>query len=68
LFVGPIPDDMGICHRCDTPPCVNPDHLFLGTQKDNMADCAAKGRLATGEQHGSVTHPQCFNGKRHCRH
>lgn len=41
---GPIPAGMYICHRCDTPRCVNPDHLFLGTPSDNTRDAIAKGR------------------------
>lgn len=41
---GPIPKGMVICHRCDNPPCVNLDHLFIGTQSDNMLDAFAKNR------------------------
>lgn len=41
---GAIPKGMFICHRCDTPGCVNPSHLFVGTPKDNIEDCANKGR------------------------
>ena len=50
---GPIPNDMQVLHRCDVRCCVNPDHLFIGTLNDNMADRNAKGRQAKpkGELH-----------------
>lgn len=44
-LVGDIPDGMLICHKCDNPNCVNPDHMFIGTMQDNMDDAKQKGRL-----------------------
>lgn len=41
---GPVPDGLKVLHKCDVPPCRNVEHLFLGTQADNVADCIAKGR------------------------
>lgn len=55
-FNGPILDGLSVCHTCDTPACVKPDHLFLGTTKENLADMVAKGRSksAVGEKNNAV--------------
>jgi hypothetical protein len=50
LVNGPVPEGLGVLHDCDTPACVRPDHLFLGTQLANIKDRDEKGRTAKGER------------------
>jgi hypothetical protein len=53
---GPIGDGLHACHRCDNPPCVRPDHIFLGTASDNMRDAYTKGRLRAPDGPRGETH------------
>lgn len=55
LLVGPIPDGMAVMHLCDTPLCVNPDHLQPGTIDENNADKVSKGRQQRGSRHWRST-------------
>ena len=76
LLVGEIPKGMLVCHRCDIPKCVRPDHLFLGTHRDNSHDALKKGRLRpwqalkTSCKHGHAFSPNNTyttpGGKRQC--
>ena len=61
MHKGAIPEGKHICHTCDHPWCVNPEHLFAGTRSDNMTDCVKKGR------HVSNTHPGYVTGSKNGR-
>ena len=75
LLVAPIPEGMNVCHKCDVRSCVNPTHLFVGSQRDNIRDASAKKRLA-GQEKTHCKHGHAFTpentipirpGQRDCR-
>ncbi len=55
-YIGEIPNGMVVCHKCDNPSCINTDHLFIGTQADNLRDARQKNRMKApnprGVKHG----------------
>ncbi len=64
-FVGPIPSGKLVLHRCDSPSCINPEHLFLGSHADNARDRNSKGRQAKGTRHSKakITESAVFHYK-----
>lgn len=64
LAYGSIADGLNVCHRCDRPACVRPEHLFLGSQLANMRDAKLKQRVPHGDEHYSRRSPETFRRTR----
>jgi hypothetical protein len=62
---GPIPEGMVVRHRCDNPPCWNPEHLVLGTHAENMADMARRGRACSGARKSEIMKRVAARGDNH---
>jgi hypothetical protein len=66
IYVGKLRKDLLVCHSCDNTSCVNPNHLFVGTQLDNKQDCIRKGRHSHGDKHWTRLFPEKLpRGDRH---
>lgn len=64
LFIGDIEAGKSVCHSCDNPRCIEPEHLFLGTALDNQRDKVKKGRQARGSAHGQHTMPGAWGERK----
>ena len=65
MCVGEIPEGMSVCHTCDNPRCVRPDHMFVGTHIENVHDMHRKGRQSCGEVHGAAVARSARRGEAH---